>query len=73
MTLDLSILEEIEIDTDPNLLPVASKPYPLPPKHYKFVKEEFENLLEAGLIKRFMSPYAISIIVSLERINQEHP
>ena len=31
-------LEEIRIDTYPNLPPVVSKPYPLPLKH-KFVKE----------------------------------
>ena len=51
------------IDTDPNLLPVTSKPYPLPLKHHKLVKEEVENLLEAGLIERSMSPYAAPIIV----------
>ena len=33
-------LEERKIDTDPNVSPVASKPYPLPLKHHKFVKEE---------------------------------
>ena len=48
----------MKIDTDPNLPPVASKPYPLPPNHHKFVKEEIANLLEAGLIKRSLSPYA---------------
>ena len=44
------------IDTDPNFPPVVSKPYPLPLKHHKFVKEEIGNLLEAGLIERSMSP-----------------
>ena len=53
----LNHLEEITIDTDPNLPPVMSKPYPLPFKHHKFVKEEIEKLLEAGLIERSMSPY----------------
>ena len=47
----LKHLEEMKIDTDLNLPPVASKPYPLPLKHHKFVKEETENLLEAGLIE----------------------
>ena len=50
------------IDTTPNLAPVVSKPYPLPLKHHIFVKE-IENLLEAGLIKRSMSPYTAPIIV----------
>ena len=71
MTLSVSIveniglmhLEEMKIHTDPNLLSVASKPYPLHLKHHKFVKEEIENLLEAGVIKRSMSPYATPIIV----------
>ena len=54
----LTHLEEMIIKTDPELPPVASKPYPLPLKHHKFVKEEIENLLEAGIIERAMSPYA---------------
>ena len=42
---------------------MVSKPYCLPLKHYKVVKEEIENLLKAGLIESLMSPYATSIIV----------
>ena len=55
--------KEITIKTDPDLLPVASKLYHLPLKCHKFVKEEIENLLKAGLIKRSMGPYATPIIV----------
>ena len=51
------------IDTDPNLPPIISKPYPLPVKHHKFIKEKIKNLLEAGLINGSMSPYAAPIIV----------
>ena len=51
------------VKTDPDLPPVLSKPYPLPLKHHEFVKEEIENLLEAGLTKRSMSSYAAPIIV----------
>ena len=51
------------IDTDLNLPLIISKPYPLPLKHHNFVKEEIVNLLEAGLIERTMSPYAVPIIV----------
>ena len=51
------------IETDPELPPVASKPYPLPSKHHKFIKEETGNLLEAGLIRRSVSPYVTPIIV----------
>ena len=47
---------------DPELAPVASKPYILSLKHHKFIKKQIENLLEAGIIKRSMSPYATPII-----------
>ena len=50
-------------DTDPNLPPVMSKPYPLPLKHHKFVKVEIKNLLKAGLTERSVSPYVAPIIV----------
>ena len=36
-------------DTDLNLPPAASKSYPLPLIHHKFVKAEVKNLLEVGL------------------------
>ena len=34
--------------------------YPL--KHHKFIKGELTNLLDAGLIERSLSPYAVPII-----------
>ena len=42
--IELTHLEEMKIETNPELHPVASKPYPLLLKHHKFVKEEIENL-----------------------------
>ena len=48
----------------PRFTHVANKPYPLPLKQHKFVKEEKENVLEAGLIERSMSLYATPIIVA---------
>ena len=59
----LTHLEEMKINTEPNLPQVESKLYPLPLKHHKFVKEEIENLLEVGLIETSMNPYATPIIV----------
>ena len=59
----LTHLEEMTIETDPELSLIVSKPYPLPLKHHKFVKEEIETLLEARLIKKSMTPYAAPIIV----------
>ena len=64
----LTHLEEMTIKKDPDLSPVASKPYPLPLKYHTSVKEEIENLLTAGLIKRSMSLYATPIIVVLFNI-----
>ena len=58
------------IETDTELPPVASKPFPLPLKHHKFVKEEIENLLEAGLIERSVSHYAAPIIVFSRKKNK---
>ena len=51
------------IEMDPEMLPVVNKPHPLLLKHHKCVKENIENLLEAGLIERSMSPYTAPIIV----------
>ena len=49
--IDLTHLEEMKIGTDPELPHMESKPYPLPLKYCKFVKEEIENLLKAELIE----------------------
>ena len=43
----LTHLEEMLLPTEPGAAPVSSKPYDLPLKHHKFVKEELTNLLEA--------------------------
>ena len=58
----LVTLEEVPIETPPDTLPIASKPYTLALKH-QFVKEELQKLLQAGLIERLMSPYASPILV----------
>ena len=52
----LTHLEEMALPTEPGVAPVASKPYDLPLKHLKFVKEELMNLLEVGFIERSLSP-----------------
>ena len=59
----LTDLEAMTIETDADLPPVASKPYPSPFNCHKFVKEEIEDLLIAALIKRLMCTYATPIIV----------
>ena len=56
-------LEEVPIETNPDLPPIASKPYTIPLKHQEFVKQELTKLLEAGLITRSISPYASPCLV----------
>ena len=56
-------LEEMVLHTKPGNIPVARKPYLLPLKHHKFIKEELTNLLEVGLIEWSLSPYAAPIMV----------
>ena len=59
----LTHLEEMVLPIEPGAAPVASKPYDLPLKHHKFIKEELTYLLEVGLIERSISLYAATIIV----------
>ena len=59
----LTHLEEMVLHTEPGSIPIVHKPYSLPLKHYKFIKEELTNLLEAGLIEQSLGPYAAPIMV----------
>ena len=47
----LVTLKKVLIETPPDALPIASKPYPLALKHHQFVKEELQKLLQAGFIE----------------------
>ena len=49
--ISLTHLEEMVFHMKPGSIPVVSKPYSLPMKHHKFIKEELTKLLEAGLIE----------------------
>ena len=55
-------LIQIDIQTDPNLPPIASKPYTLPLKHQELVRKETEDLEKARTIQRSLSPYASPIV-----------
>ena len=59
----LTHLKEMVLYTKPGSIPVVSKPYSLPLKHNRFVKEELTNLLKARLIEQSLSPYAAPIMV----------
>ena len=43
--------------------PVSQKPYPIAMKHYNLVKEEIDELLEAGVIRNSHSSWSVPIIV----------
>ena len=46
--------------------PVSQKPYPISIKHYNWVKEEIDKLLEAGVIRNSHSSWSALIIVVLK-------
>ena len=48
----------MNIETDPNLPSVASKPYALPPNHYKWAWKLLENLENAQLFN-VVIPYML--------------
>ena len=52
------------LHTEPGSIAVVSKPYSVPLKHHKFVKEELTNLLEVGLIERSLCSYAAPIMIT---------
>ena len=43
--------------------PIAKKPYSLALKHYDWVKEEIDKLLEAGVIRESHSSWSAPIVV----------
>ena len=62
MTIGTTPLTQMSIDTgDPD--PVSQKPYPIAMKHYNWVKEEIDKLLEAGVIRNSHSSWSAPIIV----------
>ena len=57
--------DEITIDTGDSD-PIFQKPYPVAMKHYQWVKEEIDKLLEAGVIRNNHSSWSAPIIVVLK-------
>ena len=55
-------LTKMSIDTG-NTEPVSQKPYPIAMKHYQWVKDEFEKLLTAKVIRGSRSSWSAPIIV----------
>ena len=52
------MLVEMEIDTGNHPLPITSKPYTLPLKHYEWVQREIETLEKVEIIERSISLWA---------------
>ena len=61
-TIGSTLLTQMSIDTGDSD-PVSQKPYPIAMKHYNWVKEEIDKLLEAGVIRNSHSSWSAPIIV----------
>ena len=62
MTIGTTALTQMSIDTGDSD-PVSQNPYPIAMKHYNWVKEEIDTLLEAGVIRNSHSSWSASIIM----------
>ena len=62
MTIGTTPLTQMSIDMGDSD-PVSQKPYPVAMKHYNWVKEEIDKLLEAGVIRNSHSSWSEPIIV----------
>ena len=62
MTIGTTLLTQMSIDTGDSD-PISQKPYPIAMKHYNWVKEEIDKLLEAGVIRNSHSSWLAPIII----------
>ena len=62
MTIGTTPLTQMSIDTGDSD-PVSQKTYPVAMKHYNWVKEEIDKLLEAGVIRNSHSSWSVPIIL----------
>ena len=62
ITIGTMPLTQMSIDTEDSD-PVSQKPYPIAMKHYQWVNEEIDKLLEAGVIRNSHSSWSAPIIV----------
>ena len=65
MTIGTTPLTQMSINTGDSD-PVSQKPYPIAMKHYNWVKEEIDKLLEAGVMRNSHSSWSSPIIVVLK-------
>ena len=70
-TIGTTPLTQMSIDTGDSD-PVSQKPYPIAMKHYNWVKEEIDKLLEAGETRNSHSSWSAPIIVVPEGDGGKH-
>ena len=70
-TIGTTPLIQMSIDTEDSD-PVSQKPYPIVMKHYQWVKEEIDKLLEAGVIRNSHSSWSTPIIIVPEGDGGKH-
>ena len=66
-------LKEMHIATRQDAKPIAAHPYPLVLKHHDFLKQEIQNLLDAGIICKSMSQWASLIVVFKKHTTEGSP
>ena len=71
MTIGTTPLTQMSINTGDSD-PVSQKPYPVAMKHYNWVNEEIDKLLEAGAIRNSHSSWSAPIIVVLKGDGGKH-
>ena len=62
----------MDVDTGDSL-PVSSRPYTLPLKHYEWVQREMESLECAGVITKSMSPWSSPIVIVPKKSDPREP
>ena len=70
-TIATTPLTQMSIDTGDSD-PISQKPYPIAMKHYQWVKEEIDKLLEAGVIRNSHSSWSAPTIVVLKGDGGRH-
>ena len=70
-TIGTTSLTQMSIDTGDSD-PVSQKSYPITMKHYQWVKEEIDKLLEASVIRNSHSSWSAPIIVVLKGDGSKH-
>ena len=66
-------LVEMHIATRSDATPIAAFPYALALKHHDFLKQEIQNLLDAGIICKSMSLWVNPIVVVKKYTSEGSP